>query len=102
MLGRVRHEKYGLGTVLSERTSESRLPLVVVVFDDSPEAERLILPAFLVPSETQLPAAAKTIVKKKRAAPKPKPEKIKDTLLVDLPDAYLPDDSEVHLESVDE
>ena len=97
MLDRVQHPRFGLGVVLDERRSESGRPISVVVFDAAPDQERVLLSEFVQPSNTRLPAAAKTPAKKTRT-PIPEPEKIKDTLLVETPDPYLSEDSETSAE----
>lgn len=81
---------------LSERRSESGASVSVVIFDARPEEERILLSKFLQRSNARMPAAAKAAVKKKKAAPKPSPDKIRDSLLVEVKDPYLPDDSEIH------
>jgi hypothetical protein len=62
-----------------------------VVFDSDSEVERVISLSRLEESTARMPAAAKAAVKKKKAAPKRNPEKIKDSLLVETADPYLPD-----------
>lgn len=100
MLERISHEKLGLGVCLDEFKTVGGKQAVRVIFDTRPEEERILLAEFVRPSTALMPPAA--AVAKKARTKKPKPERIKDTLLVETNDPYLPDDSEIRLESAEE
>lgn len=91
-MSRIFHDTYGHGVCLSEEVSESGHSIARCVFDANPKTERVILAAFLDPSDKPVPRAvakAKTRKKPTRAIA----EKISDKLLVPgMEDKYAPDD----------
>ena len=78
MLERISHPKFGLGVVLDERLGGSGKPVSVVVFDNAQNVEHVVLTEFLQQSSARMPAVAKN----KRKPRGPKPEPIRDELLV--------------------
>lgn len=92
MLKRISHQKFGLGVVLAERKSESGKLVSVVVFDNCPNEEKVLLSEFLQESKARMPQSSKKA--KRKSPPKAKPEPVSDELLVPVPDAYLDEDPE--------
>ena len=87
MLSRVFHDRYGHGVCISEEVSASGFKVARCVFDANPASERVILAAFLVPSDKRVPRAVAKVKnpKKTRATA----DKISDKLLVpEMEDKY--------------
>jgi hypothetical protein len=80
MLKRISHQKFGLGVVLAERKSESGKLVSVVVFDNCPNEEKVLLSEFLQESKVRMPQSSKKA--KRKSPPKAKPEPVSDELLV--------------------
>jgi hypothetical protein len=92
MLGRISHEKLGLGVCLDEFRTEGGKPAVRAVFDASPNDERIVLAEFVQPSTARMPQSSKKAAKRKTRQAKSEP--VSDELLVAVPDAYMDEGSE--------
>ena len=90
-MSRIFHDTYGHGVCLSEELSESGHSIARCVFDANPKTERVILAAFLDPSDK--PVARAMTKAKTRKTTRATAEKISDRLLVPaMEDKYAPDD----------
>jgi hypothetical protein len=92
MLGRISHEKLGLGVCLDEFRTEGGKPAVRAIFDASPNDERIVLAEFVQPSTARMPQFAKKAAKRKTRQAKSEP--VSDELLVPVADAYMDGDPE--------
>lgn len=90
-MSRIFHDTYGHGVCRSEEISESGHRIARCVFDANPKTERVILAAFLDPSDKPVPRAVAKA--KTRKTTRATAEKISDRLLVPgMEDKYAPDD----------
>ena len=68
MLSRVFHDRYGHGVCISEEVSASGFKVARCIFDANPASERVILAAFLVPSDKRVPRAVAKVKNPKENA----------------------------------